>query len=95
MRDFVSTNVRLPHEDLKALKLRAVEEGKSMGQTLREILARGLVTTPTSSIPPAEKRLGKKNPLSGVARLGTSGVRDGALNHDKYLYGKPKALWKS
>lgn len=96
--EYVSTNVRLPKPLLKNLKLKAVEEEKSMGEVLREALARGLNTSPDTDKPSGRKRMAppprRKHPLCKIIGLGASGVTDGGTNHDKYLYGLSKNQWK-
>jgi len=93
--DYVSTNIRLPREQLKTLKHKAVEEGKSMGQVLREALSRGLESRTHPLSPPKIPMLKQASPFAKIVSLGDSGERDSGVNHDKYLYGKAKSEWKS
>ena len=89
--EYVSTNVRLPRELLKNLKLKAVEEEKSMGEVLRDILEKALASQNQKIL---SKKKEKKNPFTKIIGLGASGVSDGGVNHDYYLYGLPKNQWK-
>ncbi|MBI4584450.1 MAG: ribbon-helix-helix protein, CopG family [Planctomycetes bacterium] len=78
-----TTNLRLPKEMLKRLKLKAVEEGKSVSQLIREaietyIFGRGH----------AAKMNLRSDPLKKIVGLCRSGRRDGSTAHDRYLYGK-------
>lgn len=95
MTDHVSTNVRLPREQWRALKMRAFEEGKSMGQVLRELLERSFAPQEASIKKSAVKKRGSKGRFSSMIGLGASGVSDGGARHDEALYGRPKSEWKS
>ena len=94
MSDIVSTNIRLPEEYIRALKFRAIEERKSMGQLFREaissFLGMGLPTIKKIKSSPSKT----SHPLSSLAGLGASGIKDSARTHDQHLYGKSKTAWK-
>lgn len=94
MTEQVATNVRFPREQWRALKLLALEEGKSMGQVLREALARSLATSPLSDKKQEPLSLHPQNPFRALIDLGASGVTNGASDHDRILYGKSKSEWK-
>ncbi len=80
----VATNIRLPEEVLKALKYKAIEENKSVNQLIREAIEIAL-TTPVQ--PPGKPA---KDPFERVIGIAKSGIRDGSIKHDHYLYGKKK-----
>jgi hypothetical protein len=82
MSTFIMTNVRLPAEMLKALKLRAVEEGKSVAELVRESIYRYL-EEPTPKITNYDD-----DPFFRLGASGWSGLGDGAAQHDRYLYGR-------
>lgn len=82
MTDYVTTNIRLPRELLKALKHKAVEENKSVSQLIREAVLR-LVAHQDKKTPPAGK-----DPLNKIVGMAKSGIKDGSEHHDLYLYGK-------
>lgn len=91
MDEYVTTNVRLEKSLLKALKLKALEEDKSMGSVLRELVARGLGYGKLPLF--LGKRKGKHtkdNPFAGITNLGASGIADGGVHHDEVLYGFPR-----
>ncbi|MBI2341076.1 MAG: hypothetical protein HYU99_12035 [Deltaproteobacteria bacterium] len=91
MQEYVTTNVRLEKSLLKALKLKALEEEKSMGAVLRELVVRGLGLgkSPASLRKKKRKNTGE-NPFAEIAGLFESGVPDGGVNHDEALYGLSK-----
>ncbi len=82
MPDYITTNIRLPRELLKALKHKAVEENKSVSQLIREAVLR-LVAHHDKKTPPVEK-----DPLHKIVAMAKSGIKDGSEHHDLYLYGK-------
>jgi predicted DNA-binding protein len=73
---YVTTNVRLPAETLKALKRRAVEENKSVSQLIRESVVQYLIGE--------EVDLSQADYLS-IVGLGASDQTDIAAEHDRYL----------
>ena len=82
MSDYITTNVRLPRELLKALKHKAVEENKSMSQLIREGIY-GIVGQKDNKAKPVGK-----DPLHKIVAMAKSGIKDGSDHHDLYLYGK-------
>jgi len=82
MSDYITTNVRLPREVLKALKHKAVEENKSMSQLIREAILK-MVAHKDKKTSPVEK-----DPLHKIVAMAKSGIKDGSEHHDLYLYGK-------
>lgn len=89
MSEYVTTNIRLEKSLLRTLKLKAVEEDKSMGGLIRDFIARGIGF---SSVPPSagKRKKGGRNPFAAITNLGESGVADGAIHHDEALYGFPR-----
>jgi hypothetical protein len=83
MQDLVATNIRLPREKLKALKLKAVEEGKSVSQLIREAIE--LILPPQKTLTEEEF---KNDPFFKIIGVCESGIKDGSVNHDKYIYGE-------
>ena len=77
MQDLVATNIRLPREKLKQLKLKAVEEGKSVSQLIREAI---------ELILPSQKTLTeeefKNDSFFKIIGMCKSGDKHGSINHD-------------
>ena len=82
MSDYITTNIRLPREILKALKHKAVEENKNVSQLIREAVFK-LVAHKNKKVPPVEK-----DSLHKIVAIAKSGIKDGSEHHDLYLYGK-------
>ena len=90
MKKLVATNIRFPKEELMEYKQMATEEGKSLSEFLR-IIVRGysyqkkngvkqldytkINTTPSN----------KRDPIFEL-KPWNSRIKDGAKNHDKYIY---------
>jgi len=83
MSTTIATNIRLPEEVLKALKYKAIEEKKSVNQLIREAVEMFLIV----SVQPEKHG---KDPFENVIGIAQSGIRDGSVKHDRYLYGKKK-----
>ena len=79
----ITTNIRLPKDMLKRLKLRAVEEEKSVSQLIREAIENYLFGKTTS--PPDESQT---DPIMKIIGIAQSGIKDGSIAHDRYLHGK-------
>ena len=94
MSELISTNIRLPQEYIRELKLRAIGERKSMGQLFREAMAEFLGFSDLSKKKTKSVSTDKTHPLASLAALGESGIRDSARTHDQHLYGKSKSAWK-
>jgi hypothetical protein len=77
-------SLRLPVDVYEALKAEAARSGKDVAQVLREAIAMYLTRE--------EETVSGDDPiwqLPEIAReLGGSGITDGSVHHDKYLYGK-------
>ena len=82
MPDYITTNIRLPRELMKTLKHKAVEENKSVSQLIREAVLK-LIDHKNKKVPPIDK-----DPLHKIVALAKSGIKDGSVHHDHYLYGK-------
>ena len=80
---YVITNLRLPKEMLKRLKLKAIEQDKSVSQLLREAIENYILSQTTSK--KGDYQTDSFNHIIGIAR---SGIKDGSVAHDRYLYGE-------
>ena len=84
MGSFVTTNVRLPKDLLAKLKFKAVGESKSVAQLVREAIQAYLS-------PPEIKNIDyDSDPFNDLIGIAESDIRDGAANHDYYLYSREK-----
>lgn len=83
MHNYVATNIRLYGETLKALKIKAVEEGKSVSQLVREAVEQIL----KSGVQKIDRKEFENDSFFKIIGLGKSGIKDGSINHDRYLYG--------
>ena len=81
--NYVTTNVRLPKEMLKALRLKAAREDKSIAQLIREAIQTTFFREKATKLSEAEF----KEELFKIVGLGESGIRDGSIHHDDYIYG--------
>jgi len=82
--DYVATNIRLPKETLQELKLKAVRLHKSLAQLVRDAVEQ------VYGIPkPKAKSLKEfhKDPIFRIIGICNSGIRDGAVHHDREIYG--------
>ncbi len=80
MSTLVATNIRVPEEILKELKYRAIEEKKSVNQLVREAIEKYLSIQ-------KQPETHKKDPFEKVIGSARSGIQDGSVKHDRYLYG--------
>lgn len=80
MGSFKTTNIRISEDCLKALKYRAVEEGKSVAQLIREAIDAFLGERYSR---PEET---KEDPLDEIVGMFASKEGGLARNHDQYLY---------
>ena len=83
---YVTTNVRLEEDLHRALKHLAVERGTSAAEIVREAIRRFIEKPP----PPEQEWRIEDDPFWKVIGIGSSGISDGSVNHDNYLYGNPK-----
>ncbi len=79
----VRAQILLKERQYEALKARARREGKSLSEVVRESLALTLGE-------PVRRKRGKRRieDIFGIYS-DPDGPTDVAINHDKYLYGKP------
>lgn len=83
MAGFLTTNIRLPAEMMRSLKLAALEEGKSVSQMIRESIQDRLGRTQVSD------RDFSEDPFFEIGPVGKSGRRDASERHDDVIYGTP------
>lgn len=80
---YVTTNIRVPKDVLRSLKLKALQEDKSVAQLIREAIEQILFK--------GERDLGKrefeKDPFLKIIGMCRTGVKDGAIHHDRDIYG--------
>lgn len=83
----ITTNIRLPQEQWKALKIMAIQAGTSVSALLRQAVAQILQTanTPTKRAK-TKKNVAHQDPFFKVIGLGTGGPSDDSSEHDRYLY---------
>jgi predicted DNA-binding protein len=79
----VATNIRLPEEVLKTLKYRAIEEKKSVNQLIKEAVQLFLTDV-------VEQKKSAKDHLENIIGIAESGVKDGSVKHNYYLYNNKK-----
>lgn len=75
----VRTQIQLTEEQLRTLKRLAEKESVSMAELIRRSVDYYIATTSES---PVEER---KQRLLSVIGIGSSGISDIGVNHDKYL----------
>lgn len=85
MVEYTTTNVRLPRETLKRLRVRAADEGKSVAEIVREALTSYL----ESKEPSLNEEEFRNDPFFQVIGIGKGNVRNGSEAHDDYLYVQP------
>ncbi len=83
MSSLVATNIRVPEEILKELKYRAIEEKKSVNQLVREAIEKYLSIQ-------KQPEIYEKDPFEKVIGSVKSGIKDGSVKHDQYLYGRKR-----
>lgn len=83
LMSYVTTNLKLPEEVMKDLKHKAVQEKKSVSQLIKEAVQQFL-TAQKESVDYRE------DPFNRIIGMAKSGVHDGSVKHDQYLYGKKK-----
>lgn len=86
IEELVTTNIRLPKSQLRALKQEALQKEKSVGFLLRELIR----THIQGEIHRTDKIKGGEtffDVLAFIEKRGFKGPKDLAKNMDKYLYG--------
>ncbi len=87
MSDYVTTNLRMPQPMMRALKLKAINEHKRVSQLIREAVEQYLHFIPQI---PKDPRVQEDDPILGIIGTCNTGITDGSVNHDFYLYGAPR-----
>ena len=83
----ITTNIRIPQEQWKSLKMMAVHAETSVSALVRQAIGHLLQT---AALPPKQlksRRKGlKQDPFFDVIGLGAGGPPDDSTRHDIYLY---------
>jgi hypothetical protein len=79
----VRTQIYLPPDIYEALKKRAEEDGISMGRQIREAVAKYVTDRDEDEQVPV---LTADDPIWNIVGMFESGITDGSVNHDKYIY---------
>lgn len=79
----VRTQIYLPPDIYEALKRRAEEDGISMGRQIREAVAKYVTGQNEDKQVPI---LTADDPIWNIVGMFESGITDGSVNHDKYIY---------
>ena len=84
--NMVRTQVYLPRDIYEQLKQRATAEGITMAHQIREALTDYVADTSNdpTGIP-------DDDPLWNLIGTAATGLRDGAVNHDQYIYQRDNA----
>ena len=83
MAKTIPMTIELDEAKLKALEDVAKAEGKTISELVEESLD-SLLNLPDKEV----KSISSKNPLLEIAGIASTGLGDGALHHDEYLYTK-------
>ncbi len=81
----VRTQVYLPRDIYEQLKQRADSEGLTMAHQIREALTQYATESKTEQ---KGHILAADDPIWDMIGMGKSGVTDGSVNHDKYIYAR-------
>lgn len=86
----ITTNIRLPQEQWKALKLMAVHADTSVSALVRQAIGQLLGTSHQQPLPSTKLKRSKpkQDPFFDVIGLGSGGPSDDSIHHDSYLYPK-------
>lgn len=79
---FVTTNIRLPEWMLRALKIKAAKENKSVAQLIRES-AEYILGRKEEHITNFQF---KKDPFWKIVGMFDDGIKDGSIHHDRDIY---------
>ena len=89
----ITTNIRLPEDQWKALKIMAVHAGTSVSELLRRAVHQILKDRPPLNPAVGAKKTGAArkiaDPFFDVVGLGAGGPEDDSIRHDRYLYRRP------
>ncbi len=80
MKQYVTTNIRVPKERLQELKLKGIGEGKSLSALIREAIDAFLGYKKTSS------KTKSRDPFFEMIGMGEDVIVDGSIHHDQYIY---------
>jgi hypothetical protein len=81
----VRTQVYLPADIYEQLKERGEREGLTLAHQIREALAEYVTTVAEDEALPI---LTADDPIWNIVGMVESGVTDGSVNHDKYIYAR-------
>lgn len=79
----IRTQVYLPADIYEKLKQRSEMEGITMATQIREALAQYVVE---QTVDEEGHILRPDDPIWDLVGIGQSGITDGSVNHDKYIY---------
>lgn len=79
----VRTQVYLPRDIYAQIKKRADEEGITMAHQIREALTQYVVETKEDE---SKYAIAADDPIWDLIGIINSGITDGSVNHDKYIY---------
>lgn len=86
----ITTNIRLPEEQWKALKIMAVHAGTSVSALLRQAVQQILksqdIPSPQAAVSQVKRTKKIKDPFFDLIGMGSGGPSDDSLRHDLYLY---------
>ena len=81
----IRTQVYLPRDIYEQLKERAEKEGMTMAHQIREALVEYVTDVAETKKRPT---LTADDPIWDMIGMGESGLKDGSVNHDAYIYGQ-------
>ncbi len=84
--NMVRTQVYLPRDIYDQIKARAEREGITMADQIREALVEYVVATGEARA--QAPILTDDDPIWEIIGMIKSGVNDGSVNHDKYIYAR-------
>ena len=89
MSKLVTTNIRLPAEDLKRYRMAALSEGQSFSAFVREILEKSISIHAITGTKTIRKKSAKKPAIFNLKKYKkwASGHKHDARDHDKIIYG--------
>lgn len=81
---FVTTNIRLEDAVYRRLKLQSAQTRQSLSQLIRDAVEQAYEWPRTHRVTPRAQR---KDPLLHAVGICDTGIRDGAVEHDRDIYG--------
>ncbi|MBL7075115.1 hypothetical protein ISS37_07750 [candidate division KSB1 bacterium] len=82
----IRTQIYLGHLQHRLLREKAKETNKKMAELVREAISEYLGI----SAKEGQHILAEDDPIWNIVGMANSGITDGSINHDHYLYGAPK-----